>query len=95
MADRSYETCLSAVPGFYMSAGVCMNLTFNHSYLSGFSVFSKRPISKGEFLLNYHGQLQNYKTACEREQTEAFKTRPGMLHVFRTYFFKYKGETMW
>jgi len=58
--------------------------------ISGDGVFTTQEFSRGDFLLEYKGDLINYDEAQRREKEYADADLGSFL-----YFFKYKGKNLW
>ena len=55
----------------------------------GWGVFAKRAFAKGEFLLEYKGELVSEKEACDREA--AYPANVGSF----LFFFKHGSKSLW
>ncbi|XP_042913754.1 N-lysine methyltransferase KMT5A-like, partial [Parasteatoda tepidariorum] len=54
----------------------------------GRGVVTTKPLKRGDFVLEYHGELIDYTEACKRERLYAMKENTGCY----MYYFKYRNK---
>ena len=59
-------------------------------FFIGFGVFTTREFRKGEFLVNYSGELIDVLVAQEREQIYTNDMKGSYM-----YYFKHTGKDLW